>query len=65
MRRLLLVALIAFCSIATVRAADAPEARTFSQADLAFFESRIRPLLIEKCGECHGPKEQESNFLMF
>jgi cytochrome c553 len=60
MRRLLLVALIAFCSIATVRAADAPEARTFSQADLAFFESRIRPLLIEKCGECHGPKEQES-----
>jgi Protein of unknown function (DUF1553)/Protein of unknown function (DUF1549)/Planctomycete cytochrome C len=27
--------------------------------DLDFFESRIRPLLIEHCYECHGEKKQE------
>ena len=32
----------------------------FSDEDLSFFESKIRPLLIEKCGDCHGPDEQES-----
>ena len=32
----------------------------FSDEDLNFFESKIRPLLIEKCGDCHGPDEQES-----
>jgi cytochrome c553 len=26
-----------------------------------FFESRIRPLLISSCVECHGPDKQESN----
>ncbi len=27
---------------------------------IAFFESRIRPLLVERCIECHGEKKQES-----
>ncbi len=26
--------------------------------DVEFFERHIRPLLIERCGECHGPEEQ-------
>ena len=30
-------------------------------ADAAFFESKIRPLLLEKCGACHGAEEQESD----
>ncbi|MDP6444811.1 MAG: PSD1 and planctomycete cytochrome C domain-containing protein [Pirellulaceae bacterium] len=25
-----------------------------------FFESRVRPLLVKHCGQCHGPKKQES-----
>src|SRR5262245_5438173 len=25
-----------------------------------FFERRIRPLLIQRCAECHGDKKQES-----
>jgi cytochrome c553 len=25
-----------------------------------FFESRIRPILVERCTKCHGPKKQES-----
>lgn len=27
--------------------------------DLAFFEQRIRPLLVEHCQECHGAKKQQ------
>ena len=29
-------------------------------AGLAFFEQRIRPLLIERCQKCHGPAKQKS-----
>ena len=28
-------------------------------ADLAFFESKVRPLLIERCYECHSEKKQK------
>ncbi len=28
-------------------------------ADLAFFESKVRPLLIERCYECHSDKKQK------
>ena len=28
----------------------------------AFFENKIRPLLAQKCGECHGAEKQESDF---
>jgi len=37
-------------------------ARTLSAvnaADLAFFESKVRPLLIERCYECHSDKKQK------
>jgi cytochrome c553 len=27
--------------------------------DASFFEARIRPVLVEKCAGCHGPKKQE------
>ena len=28
----------------------------------AFFENKIRPLLAQKCAECHGVEKQESDF---
>jgi hypothetical protein len=32
-----------------------------AEADgIAFFENRIRPLLVERCYECHGEEQQES-----
>lgn len=34
--------------------------QSFSPDDIVFFERRVRPLLIERCVECHGPKKQES-----
>ena len=30
----------------------------FSDEDLEFFESKVRPLLIEKCYDCHGPDSE-------
>jgi len=30
--------------------------------EIEFFEKKIRPLLIERCVSCHGPKKQWSNF---
>jgi mono/diheme cytochrome c family protein len=30
-----------------------------SAGDLQFFEQRVRPILVEYCHSCHGPKKQE------
>jgi hypothetical protein len=61
----LLVATVAFPSEQTASGKPAEqqavETNRFSDEDLNFFESKIRPLLIEKCGDCHGPDEQESD----
>jgi hypothetical protein len=43
------------------RAEDAPPAAEKPTAEgLRFFESKIRPLLAERCYKCHGPAKQES-----
>ena len=34
--------------------------QSFSPDDVVFFERRVRPLLVERCLKCHGPKKQES-----
>ena len=39
------------------RAADVAADR---ERKLAFFEMRIRPLLVARCAACHGPKKQEA-----
>ena len=44
------------------RQEDDPPAETtvkFSDADLEFFESKVRPLLSKHCYKCHGPDEEE------
>ena len=48
--------LLAF-SVATFSVACVAEP---TKEDLAFFENRIRPLLVEHCQKCHGAKKQES-----
>src|SRR4051812_11039369 len=53
MRRWLLV--LAVAALATGRAAaDPPE-------DVAFFEAKIRPVLVEHCYQCHGPAKQRGS----
>ncbi len=55
---LMLTAILMGTSVSLPAAEELPKP---SEADLKFFESRIRPLLIEKCGECHGADTQENN----
>jgi len=43
--------------VATFSVASAAEP---TKEDFAFFENRIRPLLVEHCQKCHGAKKQES-----
>jgi mono/diheme cytochrome c family protein len=41
-------------------AVDAPPDKANpSAADLQFFEQRVRPILVEHCHACHGPKKKE------
>jgi hypothetical protein len=37
----------------------AEEQRAFSPAEVEYFEKHIRPVLIENCQKCHGPKQQK------
>ena len=43
----------------TLSAAPEKSAAPASPADAEFFESRIRPLLVENCFECHGAEKQK------
>ena len=54
----------AFVALAAFAAAAPPAAHPAasgpaSAADLAFFERSVRPLLAERCYECHGEKKQK------
>src|SRR5262245_15650809 len=42
-----------------VGAMSAAMARAQTPAEIDFVEKRIRPVLAERCFECHGPKKQE------
>src|SRR5690348_13057341 len=42
---------------AKLAGADAPP--DIPPADLEFFESKVRPILVEHCYECHGDKKQK------
>ena len=33
-------------------------AQEFSEQDLEFFETRVRPILVNRCFECHGPEAE-------
>jgi hypothetical protein len=35
--------------------------KPFSPEAIDFFESRVRPILVDHCIKCHGPKKQSSN----
>ena len=36
---------------------DASAGTPFQDGDTAFFEARIRPILVDRCYGCHGPDE--------
>lgn len=41
-------------------AAETASARPVTPQEAAFFEKRIRPLLVEHCVGCHGPKKEKA-----
>ena len=47
------IALLGFATCSALRAADAP-APAIASSDLQFFETKIRPLLVDKCYKCHS-----------
>jgi len=55
--------LIAAAAI-VARAGDNGSAAEAQRAKLEFFESRVRPILVQRCQECHGPEKQESGFAL-
>ncbi|MFM7071538.1 MAG: DUF1549 domain-containing protein, partial [Planctomycetota bacterium] len=55
--------LVVALAIAVVAAVAVPPATAADQdAPLRHFESKVRPLLLQRCGECHGPEKQEGGF---
>ncbi|MBL9186566.1 MAG: DUF1553 domain-containing protein [Opitutaceae bacterium] len=55
---LMLVSSRAFRLLATIGCAGSAFAALPSAADLEFFEKKIRPLLIERCYECHAAEKK-------
>lgn len=58
------LAFICFMALAGVggtQERDSTEPDTFSDEELRFFESEVRPLLIASCLECHSEQRQEGN----
>ena len=51
-------AIIAVCCLVTTDA-DCAEGETISGIDRAFFENKIRPVLVQRCYECHSVESKE------
>lgn len=60
MSRLVLLLLALTCSTSWAQAEDA---REFSQEQLAFFETKIRPVLVEQCLACHSNDDKQKGGL--
>lgn len=58
--RLPQVLCLALALYGATRAAGAADGAGESRAAMVFFESQIRPLLANRCYECHGAKKQKS-----
>jgi hypothetical protein len=59
-RRLSIFARVALALVGTVGILVGSMAAATHAADTIDFEATIRPLLVAKCGDCHGPDTQES-----
>lgn len=46
--------------IVSVSGASGDETTEFSDEDLTFFEKRVRPILVERCFECHSGESQKT-----
>ncbi|MCH2398407.1 MAG: hypothetical protein MK364_04815, partial [Pirellulales bacterium] len=58
----LLASLLAGFSPSGICRAEEERPDAFSAQQIAFFETKIRPVLIERCSECHSGDNPESRF---
>ena len=63
---LLRLSIISVFAALTLRGADAGEQKSLPADDVAFFENKIRPVLVQHCYECHsaGSKEVGGKLLL-
>ena len=54
--RNLIPLLLVACTLTSARAAEPP---AFTPEEIRFFESEVRPLLVQRCHECHGADQQK------
>ena len=47
---------ISACLLGVDTASDAQDSEKFTDQQLEFFEAQVRPLLVKKCFDCHGPE---------
>ncbi len=55
---------VAMCLLTFARPvlqAEPPSGKGPDPAGIAFFERRIRPLMVERCFSCHGPESRKAN----
>lgn len=50
-----------FFSVFALLSFALPAQSADDEAAIAFFENKIRPVLVQKCYRCHGPEKQESD----
>jgi len=50
-----ILAIFSLPSLIMAESQAGAEAHSFSASDLEFFEKEVRPLLVHRCYECHGP----------
>ena len=53
-----LLSVLTVCTAAAWASAEAPLSRPLTAQETEFFEKRVRPVLVEHCGRCHGAKKQ-------
>ncbi len=53
------LAVFALAGASTLAVANEPDLNPINHEQLVFFESKVRPLLLEHCISCHGEEKQE------
>jgi len=54
----ILAVVVGSASCLTAQETDKDKSAAFTSAQIEFFESKVRPILVDKCFSCHGPESK-------